>query len=170
MLSAYESYEAPFWERFVRMHSAYESRLIMRLCVGNALRGCFPLMTTLLDFTRRARPQLSKSKVEESKFRRRGELCVYEANTHATFKGQGITNPKTTTVKLCILQGAQACYCKAVRCPGITSPQRTTVLHFTTTKNEKSQANQIEKSQATPGRSHKRPLYLYRTRKSWALA
>ena len=47
-----------------------------------------------------------------------------------------------------------------VRCRGITSPKTTTVLHFTTAKNKKSQANQIEKSQASPGRSHKRTLYL----------
>ena len=49
-----------------------------------------------------------------------------------------------------------------VRCRGITSPKMTTVLHFATTKNKKSPANQIEKSQANPGRSHKRTLYLCR--------
>ena len=83
--------------------------------------------------------------------------------------------------QLCVLQGEHArnvqrsrnhkskndkCYAfykehkpATVRCRGITSPKTTTVLHFATTKNKKSQANQIEKSQANPGRSHKRTLY-----------
>ena len=102
---------------------------------------------------------------------------VYKASTTATIKGRRIKVPKTTTVlrgeHARNIQGSRnhksknddsyAFYKEHTpatgRCRGITIPKRTTVLHFATTKSEKSQATQIEKSQATPGRSHKQPLY-----------
>ena len=40
--------------------------------------------------------------------------AFYEANMHPIFKGRGITNPKKRR-QLCILQGAQACYCRVSR-------------------------------------------------------
>ena len=77
-------------------------------------------------------------RVEESKLLSRGHFCMlqgehdrnyqrlknqssenndwyafYEANMHPIFKGRG-TNPKKRR-QLCILQGAQPCYCKVSR-------------------------------------------------------
>ena len=104
----------------------------------------------------------------------------YKPSTTTTMKGRRTKVAKRR--QLCVLQGEHArnvqgsrnhksknddCYAfykehkhATVRCRGITSPKTTTVLRFATTTNMKSQANQIEKSQANPGRSHKRTLYL----------
>ena len=99
---------------------------------------------TLLDFTRRARPQLSK--VGKSKFRKRRQLCLLRGEHARSIQGSRNHKSKNDDRYAFYKEHKPA----TVRCRGITSPKRTTVLHFAMTKIEKSQATQIEKSQATP--------------------